>query len=230
MRKIPAELLREMAAALSPEDAAEMAIPSYLHRRRLMRGMAWWRVELLAQRLERAAGRHRDLTIVDFGCGSGVLFEEASLVSERIYGVDIVLKAAEILVERWGLSKVVLLTPDQAAERIPEGTVDIILAGEVLEHVEPLEPTLKLFKRWLDPEHGSLLVTLPTESALYRLGRKLAGFSGHYHHSNARSIDEEIREAGFSRGHVRKIPLGGPFAIYWCADYAPATSSVATGR
>jgi len=49
MRKIPPELLREMASALSPDDAAEMAIPSYLHPRLAMRAMAWWRVELLAK-------------------------------------------------------------------------------------------------------------------------------------------------------------------------------------
>src|SRR4051794_1211573 len=93
MRRIPDELLREMAAAISPEEAAEMAIPSYLHRRRAMRTMAWWRVELLAERLELAAGRRRDLTIVDFGCGSGVLFEEASIFAKRIWGVDVVLDA-----------------------------------------------------------------------------------------------------------------------------------------
>jgi 2-polyprenyl-3-methyl-5-hydroxy-6-metoxy-1,4-benzoquinol methylase len=219
MRRIPDELLREMAAAISPEEAAEMAIPSYLHRRRAMRTMAWWRVELLAERLELAAGRRRDLTIVDFGCGSGVLFEEASIFAKRIWGVDVVLDAARILVQRWGLGKVVLAKPEDAAREIAPGSVDIILAGEVLEHVEPLAPTLELFRRWLHPERGVLLVTLPTESALYRMGRKLAGFSGHYHHSNAASIDGEIQARGFVRGHVAKIPAGGPFAIYWCADY-----------
>jgi 2-polyprenyl-3-methyl-5-hydroxy-6-metoxy-1,4-benzoquinol methylase len=219
MRKIPDELLREMSAALSADDAAEMAIPSYLHRRRAMRTMAWWRVSVLAKRLEIAAGRRRDLTIVDFGCGSGVLFEEASIYAKRIHGVDIVLGAAKILVDRWGLAKVVLAKPDEAARDIEPGSVDIILAGEVLEHVEPLGPTLDLFKRWLHPDRGMLLVTLPTESPLYRMGRKLAGFSGHYHHSNASSIDEEILAHGLTREHVSKIPAGGPFAIYWCADY-----------
>jgi predicted TPR repeat methyltransferase len=221
MRKIPPELLREMASALSPDDAAEMAIPSYLHPRRAMRAMAWWRVELLAKRLARAAGERRHLTVVDFGCGSGVLFEEASRVSTRVYGVDIVLGAAATLVDRWGLSKVILLTPDEAARRITPGSVDVILAGEVLEHVEPLDATLHLFRRWLH-DRGVLLVTLPTEGALYRAGRRLAGFSGHYHHANAESIDRDLHACGFSRGHVRKIPLGGPLSIYWCADYTPA--------
>jgi predicted TPR repeat methyltransferase len=219
MHRIPEPLLREMMASLSEEDAAEMAIPSYLHRRRAMREMAWWRVELLAKRLELAARGRKDLTIVDFGCGSGVLFEEASIFAERIYGVDIVTSAAKILVDRWGLEKVRLMTPDEAARDVPAGSVDVVVAGEVLEHVEPLAPTLELFARWLRPESGLLAVTLPTEGVLYRFGRRLAGFSGHYHHSHASSIDAEIRERGFLRTHVSKIPLGGPFAIYWCADY-----------
>ncbi len=221
MRKIPPDLLREMAASLSPDDAAEMAIPSYLHPRLAMRTMAWWRVSLLAERLARAANGRRDLTIVDFGCGSGVLFEDASLVARRIYGIDIVLAAARILVERWGLSKVDLLTPDEAVHAVAKGSVDIVLAGEVLEHVEPLEPSLALFAEWLRDD-GKLLVTLPTEGAVYRFGRRLAGFSGHYHHANARSIDADLVRVGFRRTHVRKIPAGGPMSIYWCADYEKA--------
>jgi SAM-dependent methyltransferase len=220
--RVDRALLGEMAALLSPEDCAEMAIPSYLHPNPLLRSMAWWRVGVLARRLERSARafRGRELRIVDFGCGSGVLFADAREVAREVIGVDPVLAAAQLLVARRGYENVLLLTPEEAEQRIQPASVDIILAGEVLEHVEPLDETLARFKRWLRPD-GELLVTLPTENALYRMGRRLAGFDGHYHHSNAASITGDLERCGFRVSHKRTIPLPDPLAIYWCLGLSP---------
>lgn len=213
-----------MASQLPPEERDEMALPSYLHRNPAMRWMAWRRVEAVAERLQRVAAgwkagdsRH----IVDFGCGAGVLFEAASRVADRVTGVDIVLRAAEMLVAELGLSKVTLLSPEQAAERIAAASTDVVIAGEVLEHLEEdLRPTLDRFRTWLKPD-GRLLVSLPTESRLYRLGRRLAGFHGHYHHHDAAALDRAITDSGFRRLWLDKLPLGGPLTIYWVAEYAP---------
>lgn len=219
--RIDDDLLREMAGRLSAEDAAEMAIPSYLHKNPLLRTMAWWRVDLLASRLDRAARAigGKELTIVDYGCGSGVLFGDALRFARDLVGVDLVLDAAKLLVERRAYRGVRLLTPEEAETQIEPGSVDIILAGEVLEHVEPLEPVLKRFRSWLRDERSRLLVTLPTENQLYQLGRKLAGFSGHYHHSTAATITPEIQQAGFTLTRRETIPLPGPLSIYWCMDF-----------
>jgi 2-polyprenyl-3-methyl-5-hydroxy-6-metoxy-1,4-benzoquinol methylase len=220
--RIDRPLLREMAAQLTHEDCAEMAIPSYLHDNPLLRSMAWWRVGLLAKRLRNAArALHRqDLRILDFGCGSGVLFADALEVGREVIGVDQVLGAAQLLVERRAYTQVKLLTPSAANEQILPGSVDIIIAGEVLEHVEPLEETLLQFKRWLH-RGGQLLATLPTENAIYRAGRRLAGFDGHYHHANAASITRELERCGFRVTHKRVIPLPDPFSVYWCLDLSP---------
>ncbi len=221
-RRVDEDLLREMASRLSSEDAAEMAIPSYLHKNPLLRTMAWWRVDLLAKRLERAAravGGKR-LTIVDYGCGSGVLFGDALRVADEVIGVDIVLDAAKLIVERRGYTRVRLMTPDEAEREIAPGSVDVILAGEVLEHVEPLGPVIERFRGWLKDDRSRLLVTLPTENALYKMGRRIAGFQGHYHHANAASITPEIEAAGFKLTRRETIPLPGPLSIYWCMDFA----------
>jgi len=218
MRHIPDTLLARMAQQLSEEDRDEMAIPSYRHPNPAMRWMAWRRVEVVAERLERlfADGR-RDRTVLDFGCGTGVLFDQALRGARRVIGVDLVLDSARMLAAEWGLN-VELKTPDQAKEEIEPGSVDIVLAAEVLEHVEPIEEALEAFERWLKTD-GTLLVSLPTENRLYRLGRRLAGFKGHYHHDNAKSIDRAIRQAGFHRRSRSYIPLPGPFAIYWVVEY-----------
>jgi len=217
VRKIPEPLLRQMAGQLSHEDRDEMAIPSYLHRNPALRWMAWRRVTVIANQLATSQVK----TIVDFGCGTGVLLDECSKHAERVYGVDLVLDSAKLLKKEWGLDKVTLMTPPEAATQIAPGSVDVILAAEVLEHIEPLEPTLEQFRTWLKPG-GRLLVSLPTENAVYKFGRRLAGFSGHYHHQNASTIAPVIEAHGFKREKIEKIPVGGPLSIYWVLDYARA--------
>lgn len=218
MKRIPDALLARMARGLTDDDRDEMAIPSYLHPNPLMRWMAWRRVEVVAKRLEKLGeSKHGEATIVDFGCGTGVLFEEALRWAHRLIGVDVVLDSARLLAAEHDLD-VDLKTPEQAREEIAPGTVDVIIAAEVLEHVDPLGESLELFKAWLAPD-GVLLVSLPTENLLYRMGRRMAGFEGHYHHDDARSIDSSIRDAGFSRRSRSYIPLPGPLAIYWVAEY-----------
>jgi 2-polyprenyl-3-methyl-5-hydroxy-6-metoxy-1,4-benzoquinol methylase len=218
MKRIPDALLARMAQRLSDEDRDEMAIPSYLHPNPLMRWMAWRRVEVVAKRLEAlCASRRGQATIVDFGCGTGVLFDQALRCGRRVVGIDVVLDSARLLAAEWKLD-VELKTPAQAREEIEPGTVDVIVAAEVLEHVDPLGESLALFQTWLKSD-GILLVSLPTENRLYRLGRRLAGFQGHYHHDNARSIDGAIREIGFQGQSRSYIPLPGPLAIYWVAEY-----------
>jgi len=218
MKRISDALLARMAQQLSDEDRDEMAIPSYRHGNPAMRWMAWRRVEVVAKRLQRlyADGR-KDRTVVDFGCGTGVLFDQALRGARRLFGVDLVLDSARMLAAEWNL-EVELKTPGQAKADIEPGSIDIVLAAEVLEHVEPIEDVLDLFKSWLKKD-GTLLVSLPTENRLYRLGRRLASFEGHYHHDNAKSIDHVIRRAGFRRRSRSQIPLPGPFAIYWVVEY-----------
>jgi 2-polyprenyl-3-methyl-5-hydroxy-6-metoxy-1,4-benzoquinol methylase len=221
LNRIPDEMLERMAACISEDDRDEMAIPSYLHRNPAMRWMAWRRLEILAGFLERACSVRLSgtrPTVMDFGCGTGVLFETANRFAERIYGVDLVLDAAKILVEERHLERVQLLEPARAAEVIGERSIDIILAAEVLEHIDPLSDTLELFRTRLKPG-GLLFISVPTENLLYRAGRSLAGFQGDYHHSNAASIDRKICSSGFEREQLKKIPLPGPLAIYWVAAY-----------
>ncbi len=221
LRRIPVDLLERMARELPAEQRDEMAIPSYLHRNPAMRWMAWRRVEVLAARLQKV---ERADIIVDFGCGAGVLFEEASRRAELVIGVDIVLDAARMTIDALRLGKVKLMSPEQAASAIAPGSIDVILAGEVLEHLEQdLEETLERFAGWLAPG-GRLLVSLPTESRLYRLGRRLAGFHGHYHHHDAAAIHRAILAAGYRERATEKVPLGGPLSIYWIIEYAPPSA------
>jgi SAM-dependent methyltransferase len=212
-------LLERISQDLSSEDRAEMAIPSYLHPNPALRWMAWRRLEVVVDSLERISARRAPGSLaVDFGCGSGVLFKDTLARFERVVGVDLVLGAATKLVAQLALDGVDLCSPTEAATRIAPGSVDVIVAAEVLEHVDDLPPTLRDFKSWLKPQ-GRLVVSLPTENSLYRFGRKLAGFSGHYHHANAETIDQDLRAFGFKRERREQIPAPGPLSIYWVMEY-----------
>ncbi len=223
--RLPDELLRRMATLVDDHDRDEMAIPSYLHPNPALRWMAWRRLHVLAARaakvLDRssAAGAH-DALAMDYGCGTGVLLPTLARRCREVIGVDLVLEPARLTVETLGLEAVRLREPDEAEVEVEAGSVDLLVAGEVLEHVDPLAPTLDRFARWLRPG-GTLLVSLPTESALYRFGRRLAGFSGHYHHANAADIHDRIVRHGFTPRGRWTVPLPGPLAIYWVVEYAP---------
>ena len=230
IRRIPKEVFLEMTRLVSEEDRDEMAMPSYQHGNPALRWMAWRRVDVVAKHLRRIyQARGRFGSVMDFGCGTGVLLEQASQLSSRVFGVDLVLEPASLLLERWNLPNVTLLEPEKMPAQIAEGSLDVILAAEVLEHISELSSTLESFASLLRAD-GRLIVSLPTESALYRLGRRMAGFSGDYHHHNAQSVHREIVDFGFRTESLEKVPVGGPFSIYWVATYsAPIPASERPG-
>ena len=213
---IEPDVLREMAALLDAEDRDEMAIPSYLHPNPALRWMAWSRIHAVVELIATCCPQGG--SALDYGCGTGVLFESILRRADSLVGVDLVLDAARLWTERRGLS-VDLIAPDAVAD-LPDRTMDLVVAAEVLEHVDDLDGVLRGFTRILKPG-GTLLVSLPTESRAYRLGRRLAGFEGHYHHDNARSIDKRIRGLGYARNSRRQLPVPGPLAIYWVNAYSP---------
>jgi 2-polyprenyl-3-methyl-5-hydroxy-6-metoxy-1,4-benzoquinol methylase len=233
VNRVDDALLIEMAALLSGADRDEMAIPSYLHRNPLLRYMAWARVEAVASLVEDIALARRRKTdadasclgrvggpkVLDYGCGTGIIFEEALRWTDELIGVDPVLDAAELHCARSGLEGVTLLTPEGANEGVAPGSVDIIIAAEVLEHIDRPQTTIERFRHWLAPG-GRLVTSLPTENRAYRFGRRLAGFEGDYHRHNAASLHGVLADLDFIECRRRRIPLPGPLAIYWVAEFS----------
>ncbi|MCB1044937.1 MAG: class I SAM-dependent methyltransferase [Acidobacteria bacterium] len=211
------EQLLTIKASLSEEDCDEMAIPSYLHRNPVLRWMAWRRVKKVAETADQIRQTlNRPLNVVDYGCGIGVLFSVLTKLAHRTTAIDIVPGPARMTVATHHYSGIEVITPDVWAPQ--KESLDLIIAAEVLEHIDPVETVLKRFKDALKPS-GYLLVSLPTENRFYRFGRWLAGFSGHYHHQNAASLHRSIQQAGFTMKHREMIPLPGPLAVYWIVSY-----------
>jgi 2-polyprenyl-3-methyl-5-hydroxy-6-metoxy-1,4-benzoquinol methylase len=65
---------------------------------------------------------------------------------------------------------------------LPKASFDLIVATDVLEHVQDIRETLNDMNGLLAPG-GQIVISGPTENVLYKLGRALAGpeYSGDYH-------------------------------------------------
>lgn len=213
---LPKSLLLEMASTISEEECAEMAIPSYLHKNPVMRWMANRRVQILIEWL--LAYQNPSANMLDFGCGTGILFRSASNVYNTIYAVDLVLAPAQLLIDHYDLQNVRLLTPQLIDSEIPDNSIDLLICGEVLEHIRDIPSTLKQLQHKLKP-NGHLLVSIPTENIFYKIGRFLSGFENDYHVHNAADIHKIIVGSGFEPTQKKYIPFHGPLAIYWLRDY-----------
>jgi SAM-dependent methyltransferase len=182
---------------LADDVVDETALPSYSHRNPLMRYLFW---ERLAVALEWIDGLDPcPSSILDFGCGMGLLFPALERRGISVLAFDIHPEVPTTGVELLGAQGVRVLDRENGLVPLADGSVGAILVLDVLEHVADARPLSKQFRRVLD-QKGRLLCSLPTENWLYGIGRRLAGFSGSYHVHDPRGAAEQLG----SHLHVRK--------------------------
>lgn len=211
--RVSAAELRAATAALAPADRAEMAVPSYAHPNPLIRWLFWQRLDTAI----RFADLQRGAAVLDFGTGSGILLPTLAAVAKRIVATDIELAPSRATAAARAIDVEFVSVPDfpkwTAAN---QATLDCIFALDVLEHVETdeLEDLSGEFRSLLRPG-GRLIVSGPTETVLYKLGRALAGFKNEYHHRNIFDIDRvlvtEWRIA--ARTYLPRFPLPRAFVL-----------------
>lgn len=133
----------------------------------------WWRpdgvfavLHWLAEaraRLVPPAGRP-DAVLVDVGCGAGLLAPHLEGKGYRHVGVDVTYSALE-QARAHGLRTV---QGDAAAIPLADATADVVVAGEILEHVVDLPATVAELCRVLRPG-GRLVVDTLNATAVSRL-------------------------------------------------------------
>jgi hypothetical protein len=180
------------------EQLEESCIPSYLHRNPAAAAVAWWRL-FAATRLYRNYATHGP--VLDFGAACGEL--RPLLPPSVAYDfVEIDGALARALAElhpsatRRGLAE------------LPAAHYAAVFALDSLEHNQDVPPILDRLVASLTPG-GVLILSGPTENWLYRLGRRLAGFSGHYHVATIHDIEAAVA-ARLRLVRRRKVPLGVP--------------------
>ena len=196
-------------------DVDEMAIPSYLHANPLIRWLMWRRHEAIAA----MAGRDRLDSALEFGCGAGVFLPQMHHIARTVYAIDLFPEFARRLDAKLALGTRFI---DDVGE-LEDGCLDLIIAADVLEHIEDLPPWLELFASKLR-RGGRLIVSGPTENVFYRMGRWLAGFGdkGHYHHTDIDQLFAAITQYGFRSARSRNLPFYLPPHLFRvCQFYRP---------
>ncbi len=197
------KLVRERRRALQQhfdvakrfEELEETCVPSYVHRNPVASAIAWWRL-LTAARLSRQWAQQGP--VLDFGAASGEVWhllgrpEGYEFVEEDETMVAYLKKANPDAIRR-------------TLEDLPTGHYEQIFALDSLEHNEDVGHLLDRLSACLTPT-GRLILSGPTETWLYRLGRRLAGFSGHYHLTTIYDI-ERLAETRFKRLALTSLPI-----------------------
>ena len=118
--------------------------------------------------------------VLDIGCGAGEFSAALAEAGALPIAVDVAAEA---------LRRAAARVPDldrrlwRDGESLPldDGTVDVVWAGEVLEHVADVAPWLSEVRRVLRP-HGTLLLTTPHHGplTLLRLALSPRRFAAHF--------------------------------------------------
>jgi 2-polyprenyl-3-methyl-5-hydroxy-6-metoxy-1,4-benzoquinol methylase len=185
----------------------ETCIPSYVHPNLAAAAVAWGRL-FAAARLHRRFAQAGP--VLDFGAASGELAH--ILPAENSYHfVENDESMARSLIE--GNPQ----ATRRPLERLERGRYAAIFALDSLEHNEDVGAIVDLLLPALRSD-GVLIISGPTENMLYRLGRRIAGFSGEYHKTTIYHIEREVGRQ-FRLLSRRALPIGMPlFSVScWCA-------------
>jgi len=125
--------------------------------------------------------------ILEIGCGYGFFLPSLCQISDKVVGSDIeeMFDFCEKVTLRdiqKNCANLELMKADirYLSDYIDENSCDAIVAISVLEHVDDYDKATKEILKCLKPG-GILGCVLPSENWLYKLGRRVLGYSGDYH-------------------------------------------------
>lgn len=157
---------------------------------RALGGTHWWflgRKHLLRALLGSSVGPKP--LILDAGCGTGLAEDVLSGLGDVI-GMDI---APEALWDRGTTSPESLCGASISSAPFPDRTFDLVVALDVLEHIEDDATVMRELYRVCKPG-GRLLLTVPAYDWLHSAHDEALG---HYRRYSTHRIGRLMREAGF---------------------------------
>ena len=186
------------------EAIDEAAFPAYAHSNIFIDRLFWGRLSHVERYiLSQIEGKTDAVRILDFGCGSGVMSYILGESRCEMAMTDLDPVPYRYIQERIPFpSSVEWVDGSELQSGKYAQSFDMIIALDVLEHVEDLEGVIKQFQSLLK-NSGNLIVSGPTENILYQIGRRVAGgrFTGHYH----RTTIDDIRDVCEQSMTIRDI-------------------------
>ena len=201
---------KKILATEHSESLDEAAFPAYSNPNPLMNFLFWERIYRVIKYIEPKGSLKK---VLDFGSGSGVMLPFLAEQTEEVIGVDIDLEPLKKIKQYINFPENIQL--QETYQEIPQKSLDLIIALDVLEHVDNLDGELENFASLLAPG-GELIISGPTENFLYKIGRFLAGpsYSGHYHVRNIYDIRRATPKNLTPRNLAILYPLIPFFLIY----------------
>jgi len=199
-------LIRQVLAESEQGRLDEAGFPAYSHKNPLINWLFWQRLHVVMDYVEVDAPYE---TVLDFGCGSGVMLPFLCGISTRVTALDIDLLPFERVSHQRAFPTNLQVhdAREVTLNNLQKTSFDLIVATDVLEHVADLPGTLADMAALLKPG-GRMIISGPTENIFYKLGRALAGpeYSGDYHERGIPEVRELLRK------HMQVIQIA---TLYW---------------
>lgn len=120
--------------------------------------------------LERQVPLQRDFTVLDYGCGTGLLTLALAPRVRRITGVDASSGMLAVLARKAraaGIPNVVPLQSDFTRDPLPADPCDLVVSAMTLHHVAAVETLLRKFFSLLGPGGQIALADLDAEDGTF---------------------------------------------------------------
>jgi SAM-dependent methyltransferase len=152
-------------------------------------------------RLKRVVGGRKSGKALDIGCGRGLLLARLRDMGWQVEGTELSDNAA-----RYGRDVLNLDIHTKPVHEVgfADASFDMVIIWHVLEHLYAPQEMLREIRRILKPD-GALLVAVPNFGSWEaRFGKRHwfhLNVPGHLTHFTDRTIERELRDAGFTVAH-----------------------------
>lgn len=167
---------------------------TYLSSLPLIRYLWWRRLEVMLSKV--IIKKHH--YVLDLGSGEGVFLPSIYSLTNNLYASDIDVSIVSRLCKYLNLQKVKIIEDDILHTCLPLGKFDFIFASSVFEHINDLGILFRNISLLLK-ENGKLVFSIPSENALYKIGRIITFYNRfsndvHTHHNNSEIILKKSNE------------------------------------
>ncbi len=203
-------------------------VPEYYSKNPLVRWLFVKRLEVAINMAQ--IDNNAEYKALDIGCGEGRLLSmlNARYPNMRLWGIDNNPNIAALSIAGANIQFGDISKPFSVGEQ----EFHRVFCLDVLEHILEMEAPLGFIKKVMAPG-GLLIISAPTESIFYKLGRFLtkgtfsaiSGPGAGPHYYNSTQIIDRVKLCGFMPLACQKLPLPGFFSAIEILSFRKIGSS-----
>jgi ubiquinone/menaquinone biosynthesis C-methylase UbiE len=180
-----------MLVTMNYFDEAATTWDDQPHRVRLMK--------TIGESIVREAAPTKDMAVLDYGCGTGLVGLYLLSYVRTITGADSSLGMLEILrskIDAGGLKAMKVIQLDLEKDDVPADRYDMIVTGMAMHHIANTDRVLNAFHEMLVPGGMVCIADLDTEPGTFHTGQSAA--SVHHRGFDRQELKQRLKRAGFA--------------------------------